>query len=127
MQEILTALNTQKRPWAIVTNGRVRVVTAMLSNLKLTDQVASVICVEHVAKRKPAPEGLLKVCTDLSVSPKNCIYVGDAITDIQAGIAAGMETIAALYGYVPADSDVDTWGADYMVGAPVELKELLGL
>jgi phosphoglycolate phosphatase len=125
MQEILDKLQGANQPWSIVTNGRARLVTAMLSNLKLTGQATSVICVEHVARRKPAPDGLLKACADAGFKPNHAFYVGDAITDIEAGKAAGTKTIAALYGYVPADNPGDTWGADYTIGAPADLSELL--
>ena len=41
--------------------------------------------------------------------------------DIQAGRAAGMATVAALWGYRPHDDDPLGWGADVLVERPRDL------
>lgn len=127
VNELLLKLNEHDIPWGIMTNGRSPVVTAMLSHLGLAGQAGAVVCVDHVKNRKPDPEGLLKVTQQMKVSAGRCIYVGDAITDIQAGKAAEMKTAAALYGYVPADNPAENWGADYLIASPPELLEILGI
>ena len=55
------------------------------------------------------------------------LYVGDHIRDIEAGKAAGMPTILASYGYIPAEDqkNLKAWGADYIVDTPKQLNELL--
>jgi phosphoglycolate phosphatase len=51
--------------------------------------------------------------------------VGDAPRDIEAGLAAGMTTIAATYGYVPDEDDPHTWGADTIATTPEELTQFV--
>ncbi|MDY7025517.1 MAG: HAD hydrolase-like protein, partial [Pseudomonadota bacterium] len=58
----------------------------------------------------------------LGLQASHCAYVGDHARDIQAGLAAGMPTIAAAYGYHMGD--VDSWGADYTVQSATEFKAL---
>lgn len=123
--KLLHTLEDNGYTWGIMSNGRSNIVNATLANLHYTNHAASIVCADNVSKRKPSPEGVLKVAKACSYSPENCIYVGDAITDIEAGNAANMQTVAALYGYVPPAKPAETWGADYMIATPLELLELL--
>ena len=56
---------------------------------------------------------------------RNCVYVGDAERDVQAGKAAGMKTIVALFGYIAESDKPAEWGADAMINKPIELLSLL--
>lgn len=49
-------------------------------------------------KPKPSPEALIKCAKALDVQICNCIIVGDSISDIRAGKAAGSKTVAVLSG-----------------------------
>eukprot|EP00952_Eustigmatos_sp_NYUAD-ZCMA_P000373 1203-Eustigmatos_ZCMA.PRE.1 len=56
-----------------------------------------------------------------------CLYVGDDLRDIVAGRAAGMQTVAACYGYLGPDAEVTAWGADAQVKEPLEVLNLIDL
>ena len=49
-------------------------------------------------KPKPSPEALLKCGSVLNVQMCNSIIVGDSISDVRAGKAAGSKTVAVLSG-----------------------------
>jgi phosphoglycolate phosphatase-like HAD superfamily hydrolase len=49
-------------------------------------------------KPKPSPEALIKAVKALDVQICDCIIVGDSISDIRAGKAAGSKTVAVLSG-----------------------------
>jgi phosphoglycolate phosphatase len=70
---------------------------------------------------KPAPDVLLKSLQELGVGPEDCLMVGDAPADMEAGRRAGVKTCAVRYGYGnPAEMakhDPDYWVSD--------LRELL--
>jgi phosphoglycolate phosphatase len=51
--------------------------------------------------------------------------VGDAERDIHAGKQAGMKTLVALFGYITDSEDPETWGADGMIRAPMEVFDWL--
>jgi phosphoglycolate phosphatase len=57
----------------------------------------------------------------LGVAPETCLYVGDAERDIEAGRAAGMRTLVALFGYLDADDQPATWDADGAIEQPGDL------
>lgn len=55
-----------------------------------------IIAENHVQNSKPDPEGILMACQKLGVGHDSLIYVGDAVSDIQAGKNAGAFTVAYL-------------------------------
>jgi phosphoglycolate phosphatase len=58
-----------------------------------------IITSDDVAKRKPAADPLIACAEKLRVDSGKCAYVGDTRTDIIAGKAAGMKTVAVLTGF----------------------------
>ena len=59
------------------------------------------------------------------VEPHRAIYVGDSWRDIEAGLRAGMATVAAGYGYITEDDDPREWGADIVAPDIDELVQIL--
>jgi len=47
------------------------------------------------------------------------------LRDIEAGKRAGMYTIAAAYGYIEADDEPSSWGADALISDSKNLAELI--
>jgi phosphoglycolate phosphatase len=57
--------------------------------------------------------------------PEECIYIGDAKRDIEAGHNAGMRTVIAEYGYIGDWEDTSEWQADHSIRCPSEILALL--
>jgi len=53
---------------------------------------------ERCLCRKPRPGMLLRARQELSLDLTNAVFVGDSITDIRAGLAAGVQAILVLTG-----------------------------
>jgi len=70
-----------------------------LKNAGVDDLFEAIITSDDVKKRKPAPDPLITCAQQLDMKPGNCVYVGDTTTDIKAGKAAGMRTVAVLTGF----------------------------
>ena len=64
-------------------------------------------------------------CSKAQVKPENCIYIGDAARDIEAGKAAGMKTAVALFGYIAKTDKPQEWGADSLIVTPQEILSLI--
>ena len=64
-------------------------------------------------------------CAALQVQPENCIYVGDAERDIQAGLNAGMQTILAAWGYIAPGDTPETWGYHASAANPLQILDIL--
>jgi len=95
--ELLQALDERRRPWAIATSSRREQVNASIKALARSRR-AIVIDGSDVEHAKPAPDLLLFAARELEVEPSRCCYVGDAIWDMQAAVAAGMPAIGVVSG-----------------------------
>ena len=49
---------------------------------------------EDVSRGKPAPDVFLNAAQKLGAKPQNCVVFEDSLAGIQAGVAAGMKTVA---------------------------------
>ena len=54
---------------------------------------------EECGCRKPSPELVLKAADDMKIDLKGSYFVGDAVSDIECGINAGLKTILVKTGY----------------------------
>jgi phosphoglycolate phosphatase len=131
MADLLQLIEAQRIPWGIVTNKPARYTDALLRDLQLAHRCATTICPDQVKHRKPHPESIYLACSKVGCEAFEAIYVGDHRRDIEAGINAGMPTIAAAYGYVTEADPPHRWGADRVANTVHELqfiiRERLGL
>jgi phosphoglycolate phosphatase-like HAD superfamily hydrolase len=96
-----------------------------VASMGLDTRAACVVSGDDAAQPKPSPATLLMACAQTGVQPAQCVYVGDAERDIQAGKAAGMHTLVALFGYLDVSDKPETWGADGMIHQPKDLLEII--
>lgn len=127
VERLVGRLMEQGLFWGVVTNKRERFTRPLTQSMPLFARAAAVISGDTTPHTKPHPEPLLEAARRIGVSPADCLYVGDDIRDIQAGRAAGMRTVAAMYGYLGPEADVSTWGADEIIEVPLGLLKWLGL
>jgi pyrophosphatase PpaX len=75
--------------------------TAILEELKqfgLVQYFTYVVTALDAHKPKPSPEALIRAVKALDINMCDCVIVGDSITDVRAGKAAGAMTVAVLSG-----------------------------
>ncbi|HVE44118.1 MAG TPA: HAD-IA family hydrolase [Gammaproteobacteria bacterium] len=125
IEEVLTHLDEQGIAWGIVTNNLTQTTHALLKAIMLRHQPACIVCGDTLTRAKPHPDTILHACQLLQQNPANCLYVGDAVTDVIASKAANMRAIVALYGYLQSTDDPFSWGADGYINQPLELIEFL--
>ena len=125
MAELLKSLENQGVKWGIVTNKPRRFTQPLVQSMGLFERAACVVSGDDAAQPKPAPFTLLLACEQMDISPQDCIYVGDAARDIEAGRAAGMKTVVALFGYIDKTDKPNEWGADAMIESPHALLSII--
>lgn len=125
MQNTLDAILDRGLNWGIVTNKPGRFTMPLVEYLGLDREAVCVVSGDDAVRPKPSPDTLLLACERANVNPENCIYVGDAARDIEAGQAAGMKTVVAMYGYIDKQDQPLTWGADEYIAAPTDLIALI--
>jgi len=99
---IRTALETlqQKAKLALVTMRNVpkTKITKELQNFGIARYFTHIITAQDTHKPKPSPEALIKTIKVIDIQICDCLIIGDSITDIKAGKAAGAKTAAVLSG-----------------------------
>ena len=126
IMELLDELDGRRVPWGIVTNKPARFTLPLMQELGLSSRAACIISGGDTAHSKPDPEPLLAASKAMTITPGECIYLGDDMRDVQASLAAGMEPVVARYGYLGSVSPPETWGARYLIDEPRELLGYLG-
>jgi HAD superfamily hydrolase (TIGR01509 family) len=69
---------------------------------------------------KPEPDVLLKSLEVFGVPPEECLLVGDAPSDMEAGRRAGVRICAVRYGYGDP-KELERWKPDFWIADPREL------
>ena len=123
--ELLQAIESTGLKWGIVTNKPRRFTQPLVKSMGLDKRAACVVSGDDAPQPKPSPATLLLACEEVDTKPENCIYLGDAERDIQAGKAAGMKTVVALFGYIDVTDKPYEWGADALIERPMDLLGLI--
>ncbi len=124
-EQVLQRVNELGMYWGVVTNKPGWLANPLMTELGLHTQAACIVSGDTVAHRKPHPLPMFHAAQLMSIDPNECLYVGDAERDIQAGRAAGMTTLVALWGYLGEHDKPHEWQGDGMVNTPNELIEWL--
>lgn len=125
MQEVLEHLNHLSIQWGIVTNKHTRFTKPLVAALGLDTKTNCIISGDTTLFAKPHAMPMLEAASRLQLQAEDCVYIGDARRDIEAGKNAGMETLVALYGYIDESDPADTWGADGYLDKPNDLIGML--
>lgn len=123
MPELLSAIEQHGIKWGIVTNKPAWLTEPLIARLHLQHRAACIVSGDSTPNRKPHPEPMLHACRQIDILAGQCLYVGDAQRDIEAGHRAGMKTLVALFGYLSKDDQPREWQADGMINHPMEILE----
>lgn len=123
--ELVSQILRRNLAWGVVTNKATRFTDPLTRAIPLFATAGAVISGDTTPHAKPHPAPLLEAASRLKLEPGQCIYVGDDERDILAGLAAGMGTVAATYGYLGAKTNPAEWGAHAAIKSPSELLQLL--
>ena len=111
IEPLLADIEARGWPWGIVTNKPEGLAIGVVEGLGWSTRSKALVGGDTLPVRKPAPEPLWLAASQLGVTPEACLYVGDDARDVEAAKAAGMPSVAALWGYREAHEDPQAWGA----------------
>lgn len=123
--ELIAQLRVLNLQWGVVTNKSARFTDPLTQAMPLFASAQAMVSGDTTPHSKPHPEPLFEAARRLGIHPSKCMYVGDDERDILAGLAAGMVTVAATYGYLGEKADPNLWGAHSIINSPQSLLELL--
>lgn len=126
MEDLILQLEEKDIPWGIVTNKPGWLTNPLMQQLDMTRRAACIVSGDTTPYSKPHPEPILHACRLAGGhEPADCIYVGDAKRDIEAGNSAGTTTLVAMFGYVDSDDKPEEWEADGHIDHPSEILSWL--
>jgi N-acetyl-D-muramate 6-phosphate phosphatase len=120
MGALLQTLEQHSIAWGVVTNKPARFTDPLMAQLNLSARAACIISGDTTEHPKPHPRPLLFACELMGVQPQQCIYMGDAQRDIEAGKRAKMLTLACRFGYLAPEESIEQWNADAIIDPPEE-------
>ena len=123
--ELLELFNDHGVKWGVVTNKPEGMTVPLMEQLGIASSAACIVGGDTLEKRKPHPAPMFHAAEQAAVHPARVIYVGDAERDIEAGKAAGMATVSVGYGYITAEDDPTSWGADVFAADTMQLFDIL--
>ena len=126
-ETVLAILETHAVPWGIITNKAAWLTEPLLEALGLSARAACVVSGDTLPERKPHPRPLLHAAGLIATAPADCLYLGDALRDVQAARAAGMVPLGARFGYINEADDPKNWPVAGWLDEPHELLSWLEL
>jgi len=103
---------------AVASSTDERFVYLILKKLDILEFFEAVVCGNHIARSKPAPDIFLESANKLSVKPESCIVIEDSTNGVKAGKKAGMYVI----GFQSDDGSQDLSDSDRRVKSLREAK-----
>jgi hypothetical protein len=100
------------------------VLAQTLEYFKIRDRFLAIIGGETVPHKKPHPEPVLKSLEILKATAGSAVMIGDGLTDVQAGKAAGLKTCAVTYGFKPR-ADLVRENPDFIIDSILDLKKVI--
>ncbi len=125
MTELLEQLEQRGLNWGVVTNKPEWLTEPLLEELGIRQRAATVVSGDTLPERKPHPAPMLLACHQAGSEAAECLYIGDAQRDIEAGRNAGMHTLVALFGYLGDGDEPTSWQADGLVENALEILDWL--
>jgi len=123
--KLLTTLDNKSIPWGIVTNKPKDLTLLLLPHYQEFNTCKVMVAGDTLTKRKPDPEPILFACEQMNQSPDTCLYIGDALRDIQAGNRATNVTGVANWGYIKATDNTSSWDADFLFEVPDDILMII--
>lgn len=96
--ELIDRLHGAGARTGVVSSKKADTVILGLRALGLVGRIDVLAGQDETARHKPHPEPLLYAARRLGAAPSECIYVGDAVVDVEAAHAAGMSAVAVTWG-----------------------------
>ena len=124
VKQVLEHFHQAGKTLAIATQKAEPITHAILLGLEINQFINLVVGPESITHRKPHPESILKILHQTQTDPGRLIFVGDMVTDIQAGKAAGAITCTVTYG-LGQRAHLEAAQPDYLINQLTELCELI--
>jgi pyrophosphatase PpaX len=122
--ETVAFIRAAGHPVAIVTSKTGRLARRGIDHVGLGAHFDVIIGCDSCERHKPDPEPVHLALERLGYTPSEAVFVGDSVHDIEAGNAAGVTTVAALWGPFSRE-DLSASRPTYFLERMADLPRLL--
>ncbi|QIZ76617.1 HAD family hydrolase [Ferrimonas lipolytica] len=123
--ELIEWLDEEGIPWGIVTNKPAWLTTPLLKHFPQFSNRSCTVSGDTCGVAKPDPKPMHFAAQQIGVAESDILYVGDAQRDVEAGKSSGMDTVAALWGYIRPQDHPQQWLASHDCRTVNDLLSLL--
>jgi phosphoglycolate phosphatase len=123
--EALSALRSEGRTLAVLTNKPGRPSREILERLELARFFSQVVGGDTAVGRKPDPAGLLHLAQRAQVAPSATVLVGDSPIDAETARRAGAVLCIARYGFGASAGSLVPASGEMAIDHPSELPEAI--
>jgi pyrophosphatase PpaX len=127
--ETLAELDRHGHPMAVVTSKSDALAMRGLATSGILRFMEAIVGCDSCSRHKPDPEPVRLALERLGYEPAEAVFVGDSVYDMEAGNAAGVTTIAALWGpfdRAQLESSRPTYYLESISGLPGLLRQAFG-
>ncbi len=121
----LNLLSEHGIPFGVVTNKPARFTRPLMIKMGFEKLMPTIISGDSTLHSKPHTAPMLLAAQQLSVSPDQILYLGDAERDMQAAKACGMYAGLAKWGYIGPSDVITEWPSDISFIDPDDLSKWL--
>jgi pyrophosphatase PpaX len=98
VDDVVAALHARGHQLGIVTSKSEALAMRGLAHVGLARYMDTIVGCDASTRHKPDPEPVRIALQRLGCPPQDAVFVGDSVHDVMAGNAAGVRTVAALWG-----------------------------
>ncbi len=120
----LDALQTLEVPLAILSNKMDEFTKKIAATILQKWHFQAVYGAREGVPKKPDPAAALEIANELSVSPRDFLFIGDSGVDVKTALACGMQPLGVSWGYRTV-AELEETGARKILNRPEELIEFL--
>lgn len=123
--ELLNCLKQRNIKLAVVSNKAQEMAVTVTEKL-FGNGLFDIVCGKQEGyPPKPDPTLTLKVISELSVKPEECVFVGDSGMDMAVAKNAKCVPVGVLWGFREM-AELLNFGADFVVSNPNEILQIIG-
>lgn len=122
----LRALRERGHPIGVVTSKSDATAYRGLAVIGAACLVDTVVGIQSSSRHKPHPEPVEVALARLGCAPERAFFVGDSVHDMEAGRAAGVATVGALWGPFTRQ-DLAPSHPKYFLNQVADLPQIVGI
>jgi phosphoglycolate phosphatase len=122
IMQILEKYQNKKK--VILSNKSENFSKEIINKLELSKYFLEVWGGDTLDEKKPSPKPILELLKKFDVPAENAVMIGDGVNDILASRAAGVKSIATLYGY-SNKNEIISLSPDFTVNTPSEITNII--